>query len=126
VPYCSDCGQFIEPQEAGNPCSDCGSGDREIFVYDSVKAREALGITAKDNEGFRLFERTQREKLSHHGRDAKEQLVFDHRDPGKTIKTHVIEEKSQDGVWEIVHNETKEFPAKCRPKRKMGEADKNR
>jgi hypothetical protein len=28
-------------------------------------------------------------------------------------------------VWEIVHNETKESPAKRRPKRKSGEANKS-
>lgn len=117
MPYCSDCGRFIEPEQAGDPCLDCGSGDRQIFVYDSGKAREAFAIKVKDSDGFRLLERKQSEKLSGHGREAREQLVFDHRDPEKTIKTHIVEEETRNGVWEVVHNETEAFPAKRRPKR---------
>ena len=58
---------------------------------------------------------TERTKLSALGRLARESLRIDRSDPAKTVKTHRVEERQDDGSWEVVHNERPEYPAKRRP-----------
>ena len=112
---CTKCGRSIEPKEASNPCSECGSMDRNIMVEDTIHVFEMLGLKAKQ-DGFTLFQRKQGEKLSRHERKAREFLEIDRRDPEKTTKIHIVEEQMDDGTWELKHDESKVSPAKHRPK----------
>jgi len=115
---CAKCGQSIDPEEASKPCPECGSVDRQILVEDSGHGLEMLKLKAKASDGARQFERKQGDKLSADGRKARERLEFDHRNRDKTTKTHIVEEQTDGGSWEVVHNEHEEFPAKRRPKHK--------
>ncbi len=115
---CIKCGRYIDPEEASKPCSECGSGDRQILVEDAGHGHEMLKLKAKASDGTRLFEIKQGDKLSANGHKARESLKIDHRDTDKTTKTHIVEEQTDDGIWKIVHNEHEEFPAKRRPKQK--------
>jgi len=119
---CSKCGRFIDPKEAGSPCPECGSGDRYVSIEDKINVLEMLKSKGKSRDGFILFERKQGEKLSNHGHKARELLEFDHRDPEKTTKTHIVEEQTDDGSWEVSHEEYEEFPAKRRPKHEAEES----
>lgn len=115
---CAKCGWPIDPKKASEPCPECGSVDRQIVDEDSGCGLEMLKLKAKDNDGARQFERKQGDKLSAHGHKAHECLEFDHRDPDKTTKTHIVEERTDNGIWKVVHNEHQEFPAKHRPRHK--------
>ncbi len=115
---CAKCGWPIDPKKASEPCPECGSVDRQILAEDSGCGLEMFKLKTKDNDGTRQFERKQGDKLSAYGHKARECLEFDHRDPEKTTKTHVIEEQTDNGIWKVVHNEHEEFPAKRRPKHK--------
>ena len=115
---CAKCGRSIDPEEASDPCPGCGSVDRQILVEDSFHVLEMLKLKAKANDGTRLFERKQGDKLSAHGHKARELLDFDHLNPEKTTKTHIVEEQTDNGSWEVVHDEHEEFPPKHRPKHK--------
>lgn len=113
---CAKCGQSIEPEEASNPCPKCGSLDRDVFIKEEFKMLEILKIRAKSSDGFKLFERKHGEKLSKHGRVAREFLEFDHRDPTTTTKTHIVEERADDSSWKLEHDEHIIYPFKHRPK----------
>lgn len=115
---CANCGQSIKPEEASKPCSNCGSVNRHILVEDSGHGYEMIKLKAKANDGTTLFEGKQGDKLSAGGRRARERLEFDHRDPEKSTKTHIVEEQTNKGSWEVVHSEHEEFPAKRRSKHK--------
>jgi len=73
---------------------------------------------AKANDGTKLFERKQGDKLSANGCKAHELLEYDHRHPEKTTKTHIVEEQTNNGSWTMVHDEHEKFPAKHRSKHK--------
>jgi hypothetical protein len=47
-----------------------------------------IKLKAKANDGTKLFERKQGDKLSANGCKARELLEIDHRHPEKTTKTH--------------------------------------
>lgn len=76
-----------------------------------------IRIKGKDDSGSRLFESKSGDKLSKHGREAKEELRIDRTGPDKTTKDHVVRELRDDGTWEMVHDEHQEFRAKRRPKK---------
>ena len=118
---CAKCGRSIDPEEASDPCPECGSIDRQILVQDPGHVSEMLKLKARASDGARLFERKQGDKLSAHGRKSRERLEFDHRDPEKTTKTHIVEEQMDGGSWEVVHNEHEEFPAKRRLKHRAND-----
>jgi hypothetical protein len=118
---CAKCGRYIDAEEASKPCPECGSGDRQILVDDAGHGLEMLKLKAKASDGTRLFEIKQGDKLSAHGRKARESLKIDHRDTEKTTKMHIVEEQRDDGIWKVVHNEHEEFPAKRRPKQKAND-----
>lgn len=115
---CAKCGRPIASQEASDPCPECGSVDRQILVEDSGRGLEMLKLKAKAGDRTGLFQRKQGDKLSTHGRKAREVLEFDHRNPEMTTKTHIVEEQMDDGSWKVVHDEHKQFPAKRRPTHK--------
>jgi len=115
---CAKCGRSIDPEEASDPCPECGSIDRQILVQDPGHVFEMLKLKATASDGTKLFERKQGDKLSAHGRKARELLEIDHRASEKTTKTHIVEEQADDGSWEVVHEEHEEFPAKHRPRHK--------
>lgn len=109
--YCSLCGHKLEASNSPNPCPKCGSRDKSLFLSDSAKGRDSLMIKAKcSSTGKKLFESTHRNKLSKHGKEAKELLKIDHRHPTKTTKTHKVHELNEDG-WKLVHDEYEEYPA---------------
>lgn len=115
---CANCGQPIKPEEASKPCPNCGSVNRHILGKDSGQGLEMIKLKAKANDGTKLFERKQGDKLSANGCKARELLEIDHRHPEKTTKTHKVEEQTNNGSWKRVHDEHKTFPAKHRSKHK--------
>ncbi len=113
---CAKCGITIDPKEAANPCSKCGSIDRFVPIDDGVKVLDMKKVVAKTKQGFKLFERKYGEKVSNYGHIAREFLDVNRQDPDRTTKTHIVEEEDDQGDWEIKHSEYKEFPSKRRPK----------
>ncbi len=79
--------------------------------------REGLRIRIK-REGWRGFlkEILMREKVAgESGREARETQVYDRTDPNVTKKKHRVDERTDSGEWETVHEHEEEFPAKHRP-----------
>jgi predicted RNA-binding Zn-ribbon protein involved in translation (DUF1610 family) len=116
---CAKCGFPIDPKRASDPCPKCGSIDRNIMTQDIGEGFEMTKVKAKAEDGFRLFERKQGEKLSRQGNKAREFLEYDHRHPEKTKKTHTVEEQMDDGSWRVVENEYEIYGAKRRPTKRM-------
>lgn len=120
---CAKCGRYIDPEKASKPCPECESVVRQILAEDAgaVHALEMLKLKARASDRTILFEIKLGDKLSAHGRKARELLKIDRRDAEKTTKMHIVEEQRDDGIWKVVHNEHEELPAKCRPKQKAND-----
>ena len=86
----------------------------EITVNATISEIEVkTKIIGKD--GFVKQESTERNKNSiGTKRVAKEHLLIDRTDSKFTQKTHHVEEKNEDGFFELVHEHTDKFPAKRR------------
>jgi predicted nucleic acid-binding Zn-ribbon protein len=112
---CLRCGEPLEPEMA--KCPKCGSGDRLVTVEDSIHALDMVGVKQKA-EGYRRFKRYSRsvEKVSKHGKIARETLIIDKE---TKRKYHLVEEQNEQGEWIVVHKEDEPFESiNERPKEK--------
>jgi hypothetical protein len=67
-------------------------------------------------DGFLTLESRWKHKVAGaSGKLAHDSLIFDHTDPAKTVKTHVVKEEEPDGSWTTVHDERQVFGARRRP-----------
>jgi hypothetical protein len=123
---CGKCSiELAEPpttaEDDREPCPRCGSTNRpyDVTVATEVKSTVALlRARATTAGGFRIREFWHRNKLSRHGKQARETLDYDHSDPAVTVKRHRVEELDEDsGEWVTRHDEREEYPARNRPTR---------
>jgi hypothetical protein len=100
--YCGDCGKELTINE--KPCSACGSPKRriEVTVTESITVRPSLKGTVKDSKGWKKTKLYVRNKVSKHGKEAKEVLKIDKE---ANRKYHHVEEQNSDGSWTTVHHE---------------------
>jgi hypothetical protein len=100
--FCGNCGKQLTPEE--KPCSACGSPKRkiEVTLTDSISFRPSLKGTVKDSTGWKRVKLYVRNKLSKHGKEAKEVLKIDKQ---ANRKYHHVEEQNPDGSWSTVHHE---------------------
>jgi len=119
---CNQCGAILpeaNTESSRPPCPYCGSTDKviSIVVEDSVQLFESVKTKQKDATGFVKNETIEREKFAGKSRrKAKEFLEIDRSDPKFTRKHHLVKELNEHGEFETKHNETKDSPAKHRPK----------
>jgi len=97
---CLRCGEPITPET--EVCPKCGSGDRQITVYDHAKAMEML-VLKQRAPGYKKFKKKAKvgEKTSRKGRRAREELIIDKE---KRRKYHFVEEQNERGEWETVEH----------------------
>jgi hypothetical protein len=100
--YCLDCGRELTPDEKA--CPNCGSVRRHIrvTVYEQIKLRESVKVKVKDEVGKTARKFLSRNKISKHGKEAKEELSIDIRGDRKY---HHVEEQDESGRWVTVHHE---------------------
>ena len=119
---CKQCGAVLPEANTASsrpPCPYCGSTDKviSVVVKDSVQLFESVKTKQKDATGFVKNETIEREKFAGKSRrKAKEFLEIDRSDPKFTRKHHLVKELNEHGEFETKHNETKDSPAKHRPK----------
>lgn len=100
--YCGKCGKALLPQE--DTCSKCGS---------SIIA-EPMTIRVNENGTFKAkIKFISRNKISNHGKEAKEHLRIDITG---NRKIHTVVEKDSNGNWQTVHNENVPLPQKKKKK----------
>jgi len=92
-------------------CPRCGSGDRHVTFEDSAKALEMIGVKEKV-KGYHKFKRYLRsgEKVSGHGKIARETLIIDKE---AKRKYHVVEEQNEKGEWVLKHKEDEPLDRKA-------------
>jgi predicted nucleic acid-binding Zn-ribbon protein len=114
-PICSHCGYRFPEDESRVACPNCGSTARTFHqsIEASVHLDVSLGLRQR-RPGFAgwLVKITNRIKQSFGGLPARETLVIDRSHPGKTVKTHHVEERQADGSWKSIHDERVEWKAK--------------
>jgi hypothetical protein len=114
---CSACG-YVYTGRLKPPCPDCGATaiTFELTLTSRVTTLDSLqGKQRRPGFAGALVSFTERTKLSALGNLARESLRLDRSDPEKTVKTHRVEERQEDGSWTLEHNEREEYPAKRRP-----------
>lgn len=99
---CSNCGK--ELQEKREPCPNCGSNKRHVYVTvkDAIRLRDSIKGKVKDKTGKTKRKFITRSKLSKKGKEAKEQLDIDIKG---NRKFHHVEELDENGNWVVVHHE---------------------
>lgn len=113
---CLECGE--EFSIATKSCPKCGSNKigKLVSFSDTVKIRTALKLTVKDKAGKITRKSLSRQKVSNHGKEAKEELTID---IAGNRKYHHVEEKGKNGNWKVVHHENK--PLKNKKTRKKAQ-----
>jgi hypothetical protein len=98
---CSECGKELTADR--NPCSSCGSTRRNVYVTAStgIKFRDRIKAVLKNSSGKKKKIIYSGEKLSKHGKEAKEELVIDIEGDRKF---HHVEELDEKGNWVVVHH----------------------
>jgi hypothetical protein len=97
---CGKCSEELKPQDT--LCPKCGSGDRNVFVTDECKAHDGVKLKVKDKEGKTSRISVFRNKVSNHGKEAKEEYTVDITQ-NKYIQH--VEEQDEKGNWKTVHTE---------------------
>lgn len=117
-PRCPECGYVYAPGEQ-LPCPSCGA--RVVAKdLDPATVRQTASFQARQKrprvQGW-LVTVTERTKISGLTRRlTRESLRIDRSLPDKTVKTHHVEERREDGAWEVVHDERIEYPADHTPR----------
>ena len=115
---CANCNRILSEEE--RPCPSCGSKRRNYSVktHATVSVSANLKVKAKDRSGFVKFMSWTRNKISGKSkRPSRESFTIDRSDPEFTRKIHHVEETTETGEHEVVHDEDEKFPAKRRPQR---------
>jgi hypothetical protein len=113
---CRKCKTELADDEQECPVCHSTMKEYDMELSDTVVLSERkLKVDQKDSDGFAKVEAISLSKKGgKSGRPAREEQVYDHTDPKKTIKTHKVSERNEQGEWEEVHNTRDEFPAKRR------------
>lgn len=110
---CLECG--LEFSHLEKSCLKCGSSKigKLVKVSETLKLRTGLKLTVKDKTGKLKKKSVSREKVSKHGKEAKETYTID-----KIGKRwfHEVKERDEQGNWKVVHHEDK--PLKDKKTRK--------
>ena len=116
---CAECNRILLEEE--RPCPSCGSRKRHYSVDvggGTITPLAGLKIKLKDSTGFVKVVSWVRNKIPRASkRHARESLIIDRSDPEFTRKLHHVEEATETGEYDVVHDEDQRFPAKRRPKR---------
>ena len=112
-PTCPACG-YVYGEGERLPCPSCGSHLAAVELTARVEVLASLRAVWR-RAGFALVSHLERMKRSAHGKLARERLRFDRTDPEATVKAHHVEERRDDGTWDVVHDEREEHPARRRP-----------
>jgi len=101
---CLECGE--EFSKATKSCPKCGSNkiSKRVIVSDTIKIRTGLKLTVKDKSKKITRKYLSRQKVSKHGKEAKEELTID---IAGNRKYHHVEEQEKNGNWKVVHHEDK-------------------
>jgi hypothetical protein len=89
--YCGDCGRELLPEEDG--CPKCGT----FHILEPTTIR--IGDDGKFQAKTKFISRN---KISNHGKEAKEHFRFDITG---NRKIHHVVEKDSNGDWQTVHDE---------------------
>ena len=100
--FCGDCGKQLTADE--KPCSSCESPKRRIETTftESISFQPSLKGTVRDSTGWKRVKLYVKDKLSWHGKEAREVLKIDKE---ANRKYHHVEEQNPDGSWTTVHHE---------------------
>ena len=80
-----------------------------------VEPRSRLAGKHRDENGFILFTFKKLLKVAGQtGRKAREYLSYNRTSRHETVKKHLVEEQTEEGKWEVKHDETNRYPAKHR------------
>ena len=92
-------------------CPKCGSNRKNINVVigEALTVRTELRGKVKEKSGKVASKFLERQKLSRHGKEAKEQLSIDIRG---NRKFHHVEERDEKCNWTVVHHEDKPLKKK--------------
>jgi len=98
---CVECGKDLKAER--KTCPSCGSTRIHVYVTvsDGIKFRERIKATLKDSSGKKTKIIRSGEKLSKHGKDAREELIID---IDGDRKFHHVEELDENGNWVVVHH----------------------
>ena len=113
---CLECNEEFSIES--KTCPKCGSNkiSKQVTVSGKIKTRNGLKLTVKDKSGKIKRKSVSREKVSNHGKEAKETYTVN-----KTEKRwfHEVKEQDEDGNWKVVHHEDK--PLKDKKARKKAQ-----
>jgi predicted nucleic acid-binding Zn-ribbon protein len=109
---CAECGKGLSSEQKS--CPICGSNKRRVYVTVSngIKLRDCVKGKVKDVSGKTKRKFLARQKVSKHGKEAREQLDIDIKG---NRKYHHVEELDKSGNWIVVHHEDE--PLKRRRKK---------
>ena len=113
---CANCNRILSEDE--HTCPSCSSRKRRysIKVGGVVELHSGLKIKQREPTGFVKVVSWVRNKISGKSkRHAREELRIDRSDTEFTQKLHHVEEATETGEYEVVHDEDQRFPAKRRP-----------
>ena len=113
---CLECNEEFSIES--KTCLKCGSNkiSKQVTVSGKIKTRNGLKLTVKDKSGKIKRKSVSREKVSKHGKEAKEELTID---IAGNRKYHHVVEQEKNGNWKVVHHEDK--PLKDKKARKKAQ-----